>query len=43
VAYAEPPEFSGGVSNEYEYEEVVFISGKPIRFIGEMDMSEKRQ
>jgi len=40
VAYAEPPEFSGGVSNEYEYEEVVFISGKPIRFIGEMDMSE---
>lgn len=43
VAYAEPPEFSGGVSNEYEYEEVVFISGKPIKFIGEMDSSESEK
>lgn len=43
IAYAEPPEFSGGVSNEYEYEEVVFISGKPIKFTGEIDISESEK
>jgi len=27
---AVPPDFSGGVNNEYDYEEVVFISGEPV-------------
>ncbi|AHM57311.1 S-layer domain protein [Peptoclostridium acidaminophilum DSM 3953] len=43
AVYAEPPEFSGGVGNEYEYEEVVFISGKPIKFTGEMAVSESEK
>jgi len=33
-AYAAPPDFGGGVNNEYEYEEVVFVSGVPIKFTG---------
>ena len=37
---AAPPEFSGGVNNEYEYEEVVFISGEPIKFVGTVTMPE---
>ncbi|WP_129599247.1 S-layer homology domain-containing protein [Anaerophilus nitritogenes] len=36
--WAQPPGFSGGVNNEYEYEEVVFITGEPIRFIGTIDI-----
>ena len=27
-------DITGGVKNEYDYEEYVFISGKPVRFIG---------
>lgn len=30
---------SGGVYNEYEYEEVVFVTGEPIKFMGEMKVS----
>jgi len=33
-AYAAPPDFGGGVNNEYEYEEVVFVNGVPIKFTG---------
>lgn len=37
--FAAPPEFMGGVNNEYEYEEIVFITGEPIKFVGTMDVS----
>lgn len=33
-AGAAPPDFSGGVNNEYQYEEVIFVSGTPIKFVG---------
>lgn len=33
-AWSAPPDFGGGVNNEYEYEEVVFVSGTPIKFGG---------
>ncbi len=39
--FASPPEFSGGVNNEYEYEEVVFITGQPIKFTGTVRITEK--
>ncbi|WP_058485877.1 S-layer homology domain-containing protein [Defluviitalea phaphyphila] len=35
IVFATPPEFSGGINNEYEYKEVVFLSGEPIVFKGE--------
>ncbi len=33
--WAEPMDFVGGVHNEYEYTEVVFLTGKPVKFVGE--------
>ena len=42
-AFAVPPGFSGGVNNEYEYEEVLFITGKPIKFVGEITISESKK
>ncbi len=39
-SFATPIGFSGGVNNEYEYEEIVFISGEPIKFIGEVKVTE---
>jgi hypothetical protein len=39
--WAAPPEFSGGINNEYAYEEVIFITGQPIKFIGTFTVSEK--
>lgn len=33
--WAEPMDFAGGVHNEYEYAEVVFLTGEPIKFVGE--------
>jgi len=33
-AGAAPPDFGGGVNNEFEYEEVIFVSGTPIKFGG---------
>jgi hypothetical protein len=42
-AGAAPPEYSGGINNEYVYEEVVFISGMPIKFIGEMKLTERER
>lgn len=38
---ASPPEFAGGVNNEYEYEEIVFITGRPIKFTGTARITEK--
>lgn len=43
VAMATPSDFGGGVNNEYEYEEMVFISGEPIKFSGEISISEKEK
>ncbi|TCO78761.1 S-layer homology domain-containing protein [Marinisporobacter balticus] len=43
TAWATPPGFSGGVNNEYEYEEVVFITGEPIKFVGTVDVKEKEK
>lgn len=36
---AAPAGFSGGVHNEYQYEEIVFITGEPIKFSGDVDIS----
>lgn len=41
VSTAAPIDFSGGVSNEYLYEEVVFITGTPIKFAGEVKVTRK--
>ncbi len=43
AAYGEPPDFNGGVYNEYEYEEVIFISGEPIIFKGTLDISKSEK
>ncbi|MEJ8553424.1 S-layer homology domain-containing protein [Tepidibacter sp. Z1-5] len=43
VIWATPPEFSGGVNNEYEYEEVVFITGEPVKLKGEVKVSEREK
>lgn len=40
-SFASPPEFAGGVNNEYEYEEIVFITGEPIKFTGTIRITEK--
>lgn len=41
ISLAAPVDFSGGVRNEYLYEEVVFITGKPIKFIGTVKVTER--
>lgn len=43
TSWAKPIDFSGGVNNEYEYEEIVFVAGKPIKFIGEAKVTEKEK
>lgn len=40
-AEAKPPDFNGGVLNEYTYEEVFFLTGYPIKFSGKATVSEK--
>ena len=40
VSLAVPTDFSGGVNNEYRYEEVVFLTGEPIKFVGEVTIKE---
>lgn len=40
-ALAVPPDYAGGINNEYQYEEIVFLSGEPIKFMGSCDVSEK--
>ena len=41
TTYAAPVDYLGGVHNEYEYEEIVFITGEPIKFIGKLKINEK--
>ncbi len=41
VAWAAPLDFTGGVNDEYEYEEMVFLSGEPIKFVGTFQISER--
>lgn len=41
VSFGAPIDFSGGVSNEYMYEEVIFITGEPIKFSGEIKVTER--
>lgn len=40
-AEAKPPDYNGGVANEYTYEEVFFLTGDPIRFSGKATITEK--
>lgn len=40
-AGAVPPDFAGGVANEYKYQEVVFLTGVPIQFSGTIKETEK--
>lgn len=40
-ASAAPPDFNGGVNNEYRYEEYVFITGSPVKFIGELKITDR--
>lgn len=40
-AAAAPADITGGVNDEYKYEEYVFISGKPIKFIGDLKVSDR--
>ncbi|KKB40951.1 S-layer homology domain-containing protein [Bacillus thermotolerans] len=42
-AEAAPPDFNGGVSNEYMYEEYIFITGKPVKFSGDMKVKESER
>ncbi|WMM24337.1 S-layer homology domain-containing protein [Tissierella sp. MB52-C2] len=41
TSMATPLEFVGGVQNEHQYEEIVFITGQPIKFIGSYSVSGK--
>lgn len=41
AANANAIEYSGGVMDEYEYEEVFFLSDKPIKFTGKATVTEK--
>lgn len=41
ITFATPLEFVGGVQNEHQYEEIVFITGYPIKFVGTYSVSEK--
>jgi hypothetical protein len=41
ILWAAPPEFSGGVNDEFEYKEVVFLSGEPVVFKGELKVTKK--
>lgn len=40
-AFAAPPDYSGGVKNEYRYEEYVFLSGEPVKFTGTCAVTER--
>lgn len=41
-ASASPVDVNGGVMNEYEYEEIFFLTGFPIRFSGKATVTEKQ-
>lgn len=40
-AGATPIAFSGGVSDDYQYEEMVFVTGQPIKFVGQCKISDR--
>lgn len=40
-AEAKPLDYNGGIANEYTYEEVFFLTGRPILFTGKATVSEK--
>lgn len=40
-ANATPPDYCGGVNNEYEYQELVFLSGQPVKFVGKVTVSDR--
>jgi hypothetical protein len=40
AAQAEPADFSGGVHDEYEYQELVFVSGEPVMFSGTVKITD---
>lgn len=42
-AAATPPDYCGGVNNEYEYEEFVFLSGQPIKFTGKLTVTDREK
>lgn len=41
VSYGAPIDYLGGVHNEYEYEEIIFITGEPIKFKGTVNVRER--
>jgi len=41
TSFATPLEFAGGVQNEHLYEEISFLTGHPVKFVGTYDVSEK--
>lgn len=43
ITLGTPLDFTGGVQNEYKYEEIVFITGEPIKFTGTYSVSEKEK
>lgn len=42
-AFAAPPEFSGGINDEYVYEEIVFLTGEPLKFTGTYTVTEREK
>jgi len=40
ASWGTPPDFSGAIHDEYIYEEIVFITGRPIKFVGTFSISE---
>lgn len=42
-AFATPTDFAGGVNNEYMYEEMVFITGKPLKFQGTVSINQSER
>lgn len=43
AASAAPLDFTGGINDEYEYEEIVFLSGEPVKFVGTFEISERNR
>ncbi|TWI53987.1 S-layer homology domain-containing protein [Halalkalibacter nanhaiisediminis] len=42
-AGAAPPDFNGGINNEYTYEEYIFLSGEPVKFSGQVTVTERER
>lgn len=43
TALALVPGYEGGISNEYQYREIIFITGRPVEVWGELKISESRR